>query len=431
MNDRLPCVFVILFLLLSACGGGGSAPQAPGGGPPASGSGGVNDPDKRALPYVILVSFDGFRWDYQDIYDTPSMDRMAAAGIRAASLKPVFPTLTFPNHYSIATGLYPSNHGIVANSFPSKDRQRFFSLNDPASVGDGSWYAGEPAWVAVESSGMVAASFFFVGSEAEIGGIRPTYWRTFDDTIPAAARVDQVVQWLNSPDATRPHFITVYFSNTDSSGHQFGPLSVQTAIAVSQLDQTLGQLLDGVAQSPVANQVYVVLVSDHGMSTRSASNVLILDELIDISGMTIVGNGPYAFLFFDSPDAIRAVQVRDAINMTWQRGAAYLKDQAPPEWNITAESRFPDVIVQADPGFTVVRDSGRLSQLPSGAHGWAPEFADMHGIFLASGPRLVGGTQIGSVSAVDIYPLIMEILEISLVAPIDGDIDALPGLLQD
>ena len=178
-------------MMLAACGGGSStpAPAAVIPPPPPPGSGGINDIDKRALPYVVLVSFDGFRWDYQDRFATPGMDRLAAAGVRTQSLQPVFPTVTFPNHYSIATGLNPSSHGIVANSFPSRDRQRWYSLSDPSAVGDGSWYGGEPAWVAAESSGMVAAAYYFVGTEAEIGGIRPTYWQPFDASVPGDIRV--------------------------------------------------------------------------------------------------------------------------------------------------------------------------------------------------------------------------------------------------
>ena len=231
-----------------------------------------------------------------------SMDRLAAEGVRAHSLSPVFPTLTFPNHYSIATGLFPSNHGLVANAFPSLDRQRFYSLRDPSAVGDGSWYGGEPAWVATESSGMVAAAFFFVGTEAEIGGIRPTYWQSFDSTIPGDARVTQVLEWLNLPDETRPHFITLYFEDVDSAGHQFGPNSVQTGVAVSRVDQYLGQLLAGIEQTPVSGNVTVVLVSDHGMSTVAAgSTVLILEDLISLDDMTVIGRGPIHISFFRQP----------------------------------------------------------------------------------------------------------------------------------
>ncbi len=360
------------------------------------------------------------------------MDRLAAAGISAQSLQPVFPTVTFPNHYSIATGLNPSNHGIVANSFPSRDGQRWYNLSDPSAVGDGNWYGGEPAWVAAESSGMVAAAYYFVGTEAEIGGIRPTYWQPFDANVPGDIRVDQVLSWLNMPAETRPHFITLYFGVVDSVGHQFGPDSLEIEVAVAEIDQLLVRLLDGIDQSPVSQDAYVIVVSDHGMSTHvPGSNVMVLSDWVDLTGISVVGSGSYAFLFFDQSDPTRATQIRDAINANWQNGSAWLRDEAPAEWNVTAQSRFPDIIVQADASYRVVETPARLAQLPVGLHGWPPGFADMDGIFLASGPRLPQGVILNAASVIDVYPLMLEILEFPLTAPIDGDVDALAGHLED
>lgn len=429
----LPLILIVI--VLAACGGGpaGSTPDpADPGLPGPRGTGGINAVEKQALPHIVLVSIDGFRWDYPDQYVTPAIDRLIANGVRAQSLRPQFPTVTFPNHYSIATGLTPSNHGIVANAFPSRDRQRWYSLNDPSAVGDGSWYGGVPVWVAAEASGLVAAAYFFVGTEAEIGGIRPTYWQPFDASVPGSARIDQALQWLDMPDETRPHLITLYFGTVDKIGHQFGPDAVQTGVAVASVDQLIGQLLDGVDQSPVSQEIYLILVSDHGMSTHiQGSSDLVLTDIVDLTEVAVVGGGSYAFLFFDQDDPNRAVQIRDTINAGWPDGQAWLRDGAPVEWNVTPDSRFPDVIVQADDRYRVANDPARLAQLPVGLHGWAPGFAAMDGIFIASGPRLPRGVSVDTVSVLDIYPLILEILEIPLTGPIDGDTDALAGLLED
>lgn len=425
---------VIAATILAACGGGPEAGLAtsPTEPPGSAGSGGVNAPDKRDLPHVVIVSIDGFRWDYPELYSTPSIARLIAAGVRAESLRPVFPAVTFPNHYSIATGLNPSNHGIVANAFPSRDRQRFFSRSDPDAVGDGSWYGGEPIWVAAEADGLVTATYFFVGSEAEIGGIRPTYWQPFDPDVPGATRVAQVVQWLAMPDETRPHLVTLYFDDVDSAGHQFGPESAQTGAAVAAVDGLVGQLLDGIEQSPVAQETYVILVSDHGMSTHlPGSTDLVLTDLADLSGINVIGGGPYAFLYFDRDEPGRTMQIRDAINANWVDGKAYLRADAPAEWQVTATSRFPELIVQADDRYRVAGSPARLAQLPPGIHGWAPAFRDMHGIFVAAGPGLLPASTIGTVSVLDVYPLMMKILDIPLSSPIDGDPDALAGLLVE
>ena len=159
----------------------------------SQGSGGVNSPAQQGKPYVILISIDGFRYDLQRLFDTPGMDRISANGVKADAMVPVYPTLTFPNHYSIATGLYPANHGIVDNEFYSRDRQRFYSLRDRRAVQDGSWYGGTPLWVAAEQQGMVSAAYFFVGTEADVQGIRPTYWYPFNGTVPGEDRVTQVL----------------------------------------------------------------------------------------------------------------------------------------------------------------------------------------------------------------------------------------------
>ena len=434
--SRIRCLLPLLTaVVLTACGGGSSGGgPVPGDAPPAGnqGSGGINAVDKRDLPHIVLVSIDGFRWDYPDQFATPAIDRLIANGVRAHSLRPVYPTVTFPNHYSIATGLNPSNHGIVANAFPSRDGLRWYSLNDRAAVRDGSWYGGEPVWVAAEASGLVAATYFFVGSEAEIAGIRPTYWEPFDAGVPGATRVDQVLQWLNMPDETRPHLITLYFGSIDSTGHEFGPGSVQIEAEVAAVDQLIGQLLDGIDQSPVSQETYVILVSDHGMSTHiPGSTDLVLTDVVDLTDISVVGGTSYAFLYFDQEDPNRAAGIRDAINSSWQHGQAWLRDDAPAGWAITPTSRFPDVIVQADDRYRVARDPARLAQLPVGLHGWAPGFPDMDGVFIASGPRLPRGVAVDAASVLDVYPLLLEILEIPLTTPIDGDVDVLAGLLED
>jgi len=166
------------------------------GGP---GSGGRNAADRLDSPYLILISIDGFRWDYPSIYATPALDRLAAGGVRAEAMRPVYPSLTFPNHYSIATGLYPAEHGIVHNHFPNGERDAWYHLWDRSSVEDGRWYGGVPIWVAAEKAGMVSAAYYFVGTEAAIGDVMPSHWYSFDESVPAGARVEQVIDWLQLP----------------------------------------------------------------------------------------------------------------------------------------------------------------------------------------------------------------------------------------
>lgn len=398
----------------------------------AAGSGGINAPDQRDKPYLVLVSIDGFRWDYQDLYNTPALDRIAATGIRADAMIPVFPTLTFPNHYSIATGLYPANHGLIGNRFPSQDRSRFYSLYDRESVQDGSWYGGEPVWVAAERNGMVSAAYYFVGTEAAVNGVPMTWWHAFDASVPGLSRVDQALAWLAMPTEQRPHLITLYFEDVDSATHQYGPGSPQSIAAIERVDSYLDKLMAGIRELPVAQDVYLVVVSDHGQSgVNRDAQPLILDQLANLDGLTVVDHGTAAYLYFPEPDRQRAEEIHDTINASWGQGKAILSSDAPDEWHLTETAGFADIIVQADPGFLVFSSRQEAGKASPGDHGWAPGFQDMHGIFLARGPGLPKGVRIPPIEVVDVYPLLMEVLGLPISTAIDGDPSLLPGLLVE
>ena len=395
-----------------------------------NGTGGINAPDQQDKPYLILISLDGFRWDYQDLYETPAMDRIAENGVRADALVPVFPTLTFPNHYSIATGLYPASHGLVGNRFPSKDRRSFYSLRDREAVEDGSWYRGEPIWVAAEKFGMVSAAFFFVGTEADVGGVRLSYWNSFDESISSNRRVDQVIDWLAMPDDRRPHFIALYFEHVDTATHRSGPGSKRSISSISRVDGYLGRLLAGIDRLPIADDVYIVIVSDHGQTAidRNAQPFLI-NAVVNLDGITVVDHGSVAFLYLPEPDRQRSEAIRTSINNAWEHGRAMLRHETPASWHVSGDSGFADVIVQAAPGYAVYSSRRQMRGASIGDHGWAPEHREMHGIFLASGRRLPGGKRISAINAVDVYPLMMEILEIPLTTAIDGSPSRLADLL--
>jgi predicted AlkP superfamily pyrophosphatase or phosphodiesterase len=396
----------------------------------ANGSGGINVPEHRDKPTLILISIDGFRWDFQGLYDTPTLDRIAADGVRAERMIPVFPTLTFPNHYSIATGLYPANHRLIGNRFPSKDRERFYALSDREAVQDGSWYGGQPVWVAAEKAGMVTAAYFFVGTEADVNGVPMTYWNAYDESVSGESRVDQVLDWLSMPEDRRPHFITLYFEDVDTTTHRFGPGSEQSLAAIGRVDGYLGRLLDGIEALPVAGEVYLVIVSDHGHIAFIENEMpFIVSSVVDIDGLQIVDHGASTYLYLPEPDPKRAVAIRDRINDAWPNGTAMLADETPEAWRVSSAAGFADVILVADPGYAALARPVEQMGLKS-SHGWAPEAEGMHGYFLASGPRLPKGQTIGSINVVDVYPLMMEILGLPVTGPIDGDPNRLGRLLR-
>jgi predicted AlkP superfamily pyrophosphatase or phosphodiesterase len=402
--------------------------QAPAGELP--GSGAHNAPGNADSPYLVLISIDGFRWDYRSLFPTPALDRIARSGVRAESMRPVFPSLTFPNHYSIATGLYPAEHGIVHNHFPDEVRNAWYHLWDRSSVEDPRWYGGEPIWVTAEKSGLVTAAYYFVGTEAAIRGVSPSHWRSFDATVPGGDRVAQVVDWLTWAADRRPHLVTLYFEHVDTAGHDFGLGSPQLAAAVAEVDTNIGRLLDAIDEMSIAENVYVLVVSDHGQANYvDPESTLILEDHIDLAGLEVVAGGAYAWIYQRQPDRERALAIRDSINGSWAHGHAVLRDEAPADWRVNDSPRFPEIFVVPDPGYAVVAEQDAVQRLKQGDHGWVPSNKAMHGIFLAAGPGLPEGVTIGEVSPVEIYPLMLELLRIDAPLPATGR-NGLSSLLE-
>lgn len=390
--------------------------QAQAGEVPKTGA--RNAPGKTDSPHLILISIDGFSWDYLSLYPTPALDRIAGAGVRAESMRPVFPSLTFPNHYSIATGLYPAEHGIVHNHFPDEARDEWYHLWDRSSVEDPRWYGGEPVWVTAEKNGLVTAAYYFVGTEAAIRGVSPSHWHSFDASVPGSDRVAQVIEWLQWPADRRPHLITLYFEHVDTAGHNFGRGSPQLAAAVAEVDTNIGRLLDAIAEADLPGEVYVLVVSDHGQANYvDPETTFVLRDHIDLTGLEVTAGGAYAWIYQQQPDRERALAIRDAINEAWAHGHAVLRDEAPAEWWIDDSPRFPEVFVVPDLGYGVVEEREAVQRLKKGDHGWDPSNKAMHGLFLAAGPRLPEEVSIGEVSAVEIYPLMLELLQIDAPLP--------------
>jgi len=263
--------------LIVACGGSGAVPAGPAPIesevlPISSPTGGTNEFRHLPAEYLLLVSFGGFRADYFDLYDTPTFDRVIERGVWAEGLVPPYPSQTSPSHYTIASGLWPENHGLVADQFHDPIRDDDYDYREPEDVSDGSWYSGEPIWSTAENQGMVAASYSWVGSEAEIAGARPTYWYPHDRSVSGETRVDRVIEWLSLPDDQRPHVITLYVPDVGAAGRDFGPLSAEVAGAVARVDAYLDRLIRGISTLPHGEQVNLVLVSDHGVADASPSN---------------------------------------------------------------------------------------------------------------------------------------------------------------
>ena len=415
-----------LLLLLALTVFAASARGAGGGSAEAR----TNSPEQMDKPHLLLISIDGFRWDFAELVETPALDRIAARGLKAEALQPVFPTLTFPNHYSIATGVRPSRHGIVANRFPHESGDYWYHYKDRDTVQDGRWYQREPIWVTAEKHGMLSAAYYFVGTEADVAGIRPSHWHAFDAEVSGEDRVAQVLDWLSAPPETRPHMVTLYFEDVDDNAHWHGPVSPESREAIGRVDAQIQTLLDGLEDMEIADSLYIILLSDHGQGAYAPDQeTLVLDQLISLEGTQVVEGGTYVFIHLDRPDPARAEHLRDSINGQWDCGRAMLPWEAPAAWNVEGSARHPDLLVMADPGCAVLSTVEKEGKATPGDHGWPPEMPEMKGIFYAMGPRIPAGTRIGVIGVTDVYPLMMAILDLPYPHSIDGDPDRLPSLL--
>ena len=396
---------------------------------PASGTGGVNAPVQRDKPYLLLVSIDGMRWDYPDLFPTPNLQRFIADGARADRLLPAWPTLTFPNHYTLVTGLMPHRHGLVANDFFDPDSGRWYTPRDRSTVTDGRFYAGEPIWVTAERQGMVAATLFWVGSTASIGGVRPSHSRLYDKSMRGEQRVEQVLEWLALPAERRPHLLTLYFENLDDQAHWNGIGSPEFIDGFKQLDGWLGYLLAGIDALPHGGQVTIVIVSDHGQMPYNDSPPLVLEQHIALDGLQLVDGGPYVMAWQERPDAAQAAKLAAQVNAVWRHGRAWTRADAPPDWHLNDNPRSPQLLFVAEPGYAVLSRAEQSVKLIAGDHGWAPEASEMHGVFMARGPDIPPGTRVPALRAVDVHSLLLAVLGLHGPADTDSDPSIVGALL--
>ena len=420
-------------LLLACWAGSGARGQvaAPAAAQVVTADHGPNAAEQRAKPYVVLVSMDGFRYDYPKRYGAKHLLEMAASGASAPEgMIPSYPSVTFPNHYTIVTGLYPEHHGIVANTFYDPTRKEVYDSRDARTVKDGVWYGGTPLWVLAEQQGMRSACAFWIGSEAEIQGTRPTYYLNYDGALPNGKRVAQVLEWLRLPADVRPHFITLYFADTDGAGHKFGPESPQVAAAVQELDAEIGSLMAGIQELKLP--VDVIVLADHGMVKVEGPTVY-LDQfgLKPMWFERVVGTNLYPRSEADARAAYEAMRSRS------DKFQVYRRSQAPAHLHYDSNAREGDPIVVATGPFLLAASAD--AQGPGGplvgAHGYdASRMAEMKAIFFAAGPDIRRGVTVPSFENVNVYPLVAKILGLDIAhlktGAIDGSIEALDGILR-
>lgn len=371
-------------------------------------------------PIVILVSLDGWRWDYIDRANVPNLKALAARGVRSQGLIPSFPSVTFPNHYTLVTGLLPDHHGIVANAMfdrtigPDKFTMSSETAKNPT------WWGGEPIWQTVIRNGGKSAAMFWPGSEA----IKPTYWRPFDDNVSNEDRVTQVLEWMKLPEDGRPSFNTLYFSETDHAGHDFGPDSPQLLAAAAHVDQAIGQLLRGVDALGLTARTTFVIVSDHGMASTSDERVIYVDDYLKADEIEVVEWSPNVEI--NPANAASAESIYQKLHDRHPALAVYRRADLPKWLNYGTNRRIPAVVGIAELGWTITTHTAAEKRLNEGrtfiggAHGYDPRYRELHGLFIAAGPGLRKGLIVPEFRNIHVYDFLCDLLHLA-PAPNDGD----------
>lgn len=366
---------------------------------------------EAAPPPVLLISIDGFRHDYFERFDSPTMDRMIREGLKADSLYHAFPTKTFPTHYTLVTGRYPGTHGVVANTMWDPKRDAWFSLGMRDAVSDGYWYeGGEPIWVTAEKQGRKSATYFWPGSEARIHRHRPTHWKPYAGDVPHLERIGQVLEWAATDPEERPAIMTLYFSSVDSLGHDIGPAEPEVMAAAAQIDAEFKVLLDGLEDLGLLDEMHIIVVSDHGMTEIDIERYIMLDDYLDLQRVQVSDWGPAAQIWAGE---MTVDEIIEALTDAHPRMRVWTREDIPARYRFGSHYRVPDVLAEADPGWMIsTNDHVARRPPPNGMHGWDPAWGEMHGIFVARGPAFVPGSVSPAMRGVDVYALLTELLDL-------------------
>lgn len=375
---------------------------------------------------TILVSIDGFRADYLDRGYTPVLKELAETGAHAA-MRPSFPSKTFPNHYTLITGLRPDKNGMINNTMedPSMPGVTFTLPNRAVASNPAWWDQGTPLWVSAEKQGIKTATMFWPGSDYEIHGVRPSDHAMFDQKLPDFARVDMLLAWLDKPEDELPGFATLYFDIVDTAGHIYGPDNPKTNSAMAQVDASLERLLEGLEARGLREHTNLVIVADHGMAPIADDQIMDLTDRISINKLHVVWTGAFAGL---SPKEGFEADVEEALVGRSEHGECWKKEDLPERFAYGENPRVPAIVCLADTGWRYETPLMRAWRNSGGDHGFDPADPLMAALFIANGPAIKSGVELDSFDNVSVYPLLAKLAGVEPVEH-DGDLgDVAPAL---
>ncbi|MBO9203151.1 MULTISPECIES: alkaline phosphatase family protein [Niastella] len=386
-----------------------------------------NSKKQQEKPYVILISVDGLRYDLVDKYHATHLQQLRSKGVAAKSMIPSYPSLTFPNHYTLVTGLYPAHHGLVDNTFYDKKRNETYRLGNRKAVEDSSWYNGTPLWVLAEQQQMVTASFYWVGSETAVKGVRPTYYYRYNDSIDIDSRIQQVKNWLQLPEDKRPHLITFYLPQVDHEEHMFGPESKQAEEAVQFVDESIHKMVR--MTDSLKLPINYILLSDHGMIAADTVHQLPMPSAIDTTKFKVPDGDVLVHLYANDTSFVQSTY--QALKKEAVDYDVYLANEIPARWHYSAKDdhyqRIGDMILvpHAPKSFNFRRRRSLL-----GKHGFDNALPEMQATFYAWGPAFKKQLNIPAFENVHVYPLVAKILGLTITDKIDGSLNVLRPVLK-
>ena len=391
----------------------------------------VNSTFAKEKPYLILISTDGFRYDYAKKYNAENLLKFSNQGVSAKAMLPSFPSITFPNHWSLITGLYPSHHGLVDNFFYDYSRKEFYAMSKKENAEDGSWYGGVPLWSLAEKQGVVSASLQWVGSASEAGGIRPTYYYHYHEKFTPEEKINKVVNWLKLPEDVRPHFISLYFPEVDAAGHHYGPETDETKNAVKLVDNAIGNLVEKVNQLGLKN-VNFIFVSDHGMIKIDKENPLSIPEmLLNKERFDIYNSQTLLRVVVKNPDEVKSAY-RELKKSKTEDYQVFLTKKFPRKLHYgTKDDKYNRIgqILLVPNAPKIFLEKGKSTS--AGKHGYNPrKTPEMKAVFYAWGDVFKNQTEIDEFQNVSVYPLVAEILGLKISEPIDGEVSVLEKTLK-
>jgi ectonucleotide pyrophosphatase/phosphodiesterase family protein 5 len=393
-------------------------------------------------PYVILISFDAFRWDYLNRGISKTLNDAAQNGVSALSLRPAFPSKTFPNHLSLITGMYPEHHGIISNNFPnpyltkepSKDNDKNFQsepwyvMKDTASTREESWYLGEAFWETAERQGIITASYFWPGSNVTNKNRRPTYVEKYQSGRSDEDRIRKVEEWLSLPQEKRPHFLSLYFQDTDDAGHDFGPNSVEVNKAIQKLDTISAMLFNKLNDLKMKDSVDVIFVSDHGMTEISKQRMINIEKIVGDYKAKYFDDGPFMTVRPQGSDVNSIYQILKSNENHYK---VYLREKLPSFYHYSENTFISPIVIIADLGWSLLTNKTQVGlSNDKGNHGYDNNELDMHGIFLATGPDFKKEYRTGTLWNIDLYPLLCKIFNIMPRSNIDGKLERIEFILK-